>query len=225
MNAKPLSRRDVLKWATAGAVAVPYFWASRAWAATEPFSLLPLPWPGDALAPLISKETISYHYGKHHAGYVAKLNKHVTGTPYESMSLKEIVQEAPPGALRNNAAQVWNHTFYWNGMAPQAGGEPTGALGVAIEKNFGSFAKFKEQFTKKAAGLFGSGWVWLARNPDGSLAIVGTSNAGNPLSADQTPLLTCDVWEHAYYLDRQNRRLEYIDAFWKLVDWKAVEQR
>ena len=225
MNSKFVSRRDVLKWASVGAVAAPYVWATRAWAAAEPFALPPLPWPEDALAPLISKETISFHYGKHHAGYVAKLNKHVEGTPYASMSLEEIIEQAPPGPLRNNAAQVWNHTFYWNGMAPGAGGEPTGALRMAIDKNFGSFAKFKDEFTKKAATLFGSGWVWLVRNPDGSLAIIGTSNAGNPLTEGQTPLLTCDVWEHAYYLDRQNRRPEYINAFWKLVDWKAVEQR
>ena len=184
-----------------------------------------LPFAKNALAPRISEETIEYHYGKHHAAYVANLNKLVQGTPYESMSLEEIVKKAPAGPLFNNAAQVWNHTFYWNCMAPPAGAEPSGALAEAIAKNFGSPAQFKDQFTKTAVTLFGSGWVWLVRNADGSLAVLATSNAGTPLREGKTPLLCCDVWEHAYYIDYRNRRPDYVAAFWKLIDWKAVERR
>ena len=179
MNAKRVSRRGLLKLAAAGAAAAPYFLTSTAWAASEKFALPKLPWPEDALAPLISKETISYHYGKHQAAYVANLNKLIQGTPYESMSLEEIIKKAPPGPLFNNAAQVWNHTFYWNCMAPPAGGEPTGALAEAIQKNFGSLAQFKDQFTKAAVTLFGSGWAWLVRNPDGSLAVFGHAQRGH----------------------------------------------
>jgi Fe-Mn family superoxide dismutase len=228
MNNHPISRRSVLRWAAAGAIssiAAPSLLPSRASAAEEPFALPPLPWPENALEPMISKQTISFHYGKHHATYVKNLNKLIEGTPYAKMSLEEIVEKAPSGPLFNNAAQVWNHTLYWNCMAPNAGGEPSGALREAIDKDFGSFGKFKEQFTKTATTLFGSGWTWLVRNPNKGLAIVATNNADTPLTTGQTPLLACDVWEHAYYLDRQNRRPEYIDAFWKLVDWKAVEKR
>jgi superoxide dismutase, Fe-Mn family len=225
MNAKLLSRRSLLKVAAVGAAAAPCFVISRAWASPKEFTLPQLPWPQDALAPLISKETISYHYGKHHAAYVANLNKLIRGTPYESMTLEEIIKKAPPGPLLNNAAQVWNHTFYWNCMAPHAGGEPTGELAKAIQKSFGSLAAFKDQFTKTAVTLFGSGWAWLVRNPDGSLAVLATHNADTPLTAGKTPLLCCDVWEHAYYIDYRNRRPDYVDAFWKLVDWKAVERR
>lgn len=219
-----LSRRSWLKVAAVGAAVAPSGLAPTFLAAAEVVQPK-LPWPEDALAPLISKETIAYHYGKHHAAYVANLNKLIKGTPYESMTLEEIVKKAPQGPLFNNAAQVWNHTFYWNCLAPNAGGEPTGALAEAIRKNFGSFAKFKEQFTKKALGLFGSGWAWLVRNPDGTLTIEAASNAATPLTEGKTPLLTCDVWEHAYYIDYRNRRPAYLDAFWKLVDWKAVERR
>ncbi len=225
MSEMRMSRRNLLKLAAAGAAAAPWLFGSRAWAAAKEFSLPKLPWPEDALAPLISKETISYHYGKHHAAYVKNLNMLVKGTPYASMSLEEIVKKAPAGTLFNNAAQDWNHTFYWNCLAPQAGGEPTGALAEAIEKSFGSFAKFKDKFTETAVKLFGSGWAWLVRNPDGSLAVLGPSNAGNPLTQGKTPLLTCDVWEHAYYIDYRNRRPDYVTAFWKLVDWKAVGER
>jgi Fe-Mn family superoxide dismutase len=207
------------------AVGAPGLLASRASAAANEFTLPKLPWPEDALAPLISKETISYHYGKHHAAYVKNLNMLVKGTPYQNMTLEEIVKKAPAGPIFNNAAQDWNHTFYWNCLAPPAGGEPGGALMEAIEKSFGSFAKFKAKFTETAVKLFGSGWAWLVRDADGSLAIVGLSNAGNPLTKGKAPLLTCDVWEHAYYLDYQNRRPDYVAAFWKLVDWKAVEKR
>jgi Fe-Mn family superoxide dismutase len=211
--------------AAAGAAAGPWLLGSRAWAAAEQFVLPKLPWPEDALVPLISKETISYHYGKHHAAYVKNLNQLVKGTPYAHMTLEEIVKKSPAGPVFNNAAQDWNHTFYWNCLAPQAGGEPSGELAEAIEKDFGSFAKFKDKFTETAVKLFGSGWVWLVRNPDGSLAVEGASNAGNPLTKGKTPLLTCDVWEHAYYIDYRNRRPDYVAAFWKLVDWKAVGAR
>jgi Fe-Mn family superoxide dismutase len=221
---KRISRRSLLKFAAVGAAVAPYGLASTALAA-EGIELPKLPWPEDALAPLISKETIAYHYGKHHAAYVANLNKLIKGTPYASMSLEEIVKKAPAGPVFNNAAQVWNHTFYWNCLAPNAGGEPKGALAEAIEKSFGSFANFKEQFTKAATALFGSGWAWLVRNPDGTLAIVATGNAATPLTEGKKPLLTCDVWEHAYYIDYRNRRPDYLGAFWKLVDWKAVEGR
>jgi Fe-Mn family superoxide dismutase len=223
-----LSRRHLLKFAAAGAAAVaasPYGWILPAYADSDAITLPKLPWPEDALAPLISKETISYHYGKHHASYVAKLNTLIKGTPYENMSLEEIVTKAPAGPIFNNAAQVWNHTFYWNCLAPNAGGVPSGAIAKAIEKSFESFAKFKEEFTKRATSLFGSGWAWLVQDPDGKLAIVDTKNAGNPLTDGKQPLLTCDVWEHAYYIDYRNRRPDYLDAYWKLVDWKAVQRR
>jgi superoxide dismutase, Fe-Mn family len=220
-----MSRRRVLCVAAASAVSAPWLLGSEASAATKEFSLPELPWPQDALAPLISKETISYHYGKHQAAYVTNLNKLVKGTPYASMSLEEIVKKAPAGPLFNNAAQDWNHTLYWNCMAPKAGGEPSGALAEAIQKNFGSFAKFKGRFTETAVKLFGSGWAWLVMNPDGGLAVMGTSNAGTPITQGKTPLLTCDVWEHAYYIDYRNRRPDYVAAFWRLVDWKGVEQR
>jgi superoxide dismutase, Fe-Mn family len=225
MHDGKISRRRLLAVAAASAAAGPWLLSSRAWAASEKFVLPPLPWAQDALAPTISKETIFYHYTKHHATYVANLNKLVQGTPYESMTLEEIVQKAPAGPVFNNAAQVWNHTFYWNCMAPEAGGEPSGALAEAIEKSFGSFAKFREKFTETAVKLFGSGWAWPARNPDGSLVVVGTGNAGTPLKEGKTPLLTCDVWEHAYYIDYRNRRADYVKGFWKLVNWKAAEAR
>ena len=221
---KRISRRSLLKLAAVGAAVVPCGLPATV-SAAEGIELPKLPWQEDALAPLISKETIAYHYGKHHAAYVANLNKLIKGTPYESMSLEEIVKKAPAGPMFNNAAQVWNHTFYWNCLAPNAGGEPKGELAEAIKKSFGSFANFKEQFTKAASTLFGSGWTWLARNPDGTLVIVATSNAATPLTEGKKPLLTCDVWEHAYYIDYRNRRPDYIGSFWKLVDWKAVEGR
>jgi Fe-Mn family superoxide dismutase len=184
-----------------------------------------LPYPRDALAPLISKETLDFHYGKHHAAYVANLNKLIPGTDFEDMTLEEIVKQAKPGPIFNNAAQVWNHTFYWNCLSPKGGGEPGGDLAEAIEKDFGSVAKFREAFTKAATTLFGSGWAWLVREPGGKLAVVATSNAGNPMTEGKTPLLTCDVWEHAYYIDYRNRRPDYVEAFWKLVNWKFAGSR
>ena len=183
-----------------------------------------LPYALDALEPYISKRTMEYHYGKHHQAYVNNLNKLIAGTEFENASLDDIVRKAGAGIF-NNGAQVWNHTFYWNCMKPQGGGEPTGALALAILKNFGSLAEFREKFSTAAATLFGSGWAWLIRKDDGSLEIVQESNAGNPLKHGATPLLTCDVWEHAYYLDKQNVRPDYITDFWKLVDWNAVAGR
>jgi Fe-Mn family superoxide dismutase len=182
-----------------------------------------LPYAKDALAPTISAETLEYHYGKHHAAYVTNLNKLIPGTEFENMSLEDIVKKAS-GGIFNNAAQIWNHTFYWNCLAPNAGGEPTGDLAAAINKAFGSFAAFKEKFSTTAVGTFGSGWAWLVKNADGSLAIESTSNAANPMTAGKKPLLTCDVWEHAYYIDYRNARPKYVESFWNLVNWKFVEQ-
>jgi Fe-Mn family superoxide dismutase len=182
------------------------------------FELPALPYEKDALAPHISAETLEFHHGKHHQTYVTNLNNLVPGTEFEGLSLEEIVVKSS-GGIFNNAAQIWNHTFYWNSLAPNAGGEPTGELADAINATFGSFAKFKEEFTKTAITTFGAGWAWLVKNPDGSLALVSTSNAGCPLTAGQTPLLTCDVWEHAYYIDFRNARPAYLEAFWALVNW------
>lgn len=183
------------------------------------FQLPPLPYEMNALEPYISRETLEYHYGKHHQTYVTNLNNLVPGTEFEHKSLEEIILKAN-GGIFNNAAQVWNHTFYWESMAPKAGGEPTGALLKAIEQDFGSFAQFKEAFTKSATTLFGSGWTWLVKNKEGKLEIVNTSNAANPLTEGKTPLMTCDVWEHAYYIDVRNARAKYIENFWHLVNWE-----
>jgi len=180
-----------------------------------------LPYAKDALAPNISAETLEYHYGKHHKTYVDNLNKLIPGTEFENMNLEEIVKKAS-GGIFNNAAQIWNHTFYWNCLSPKGGGEPSGAIANTIIENFWSFEQFKEKFTNAAVTLFGSGWTWLVKNQDGSLAIEATSNAGNPLKDGKKPLLTCDVWEHAYYIDYRNVRAKYIEAFWKLVDWEFV---
>jgi Fe-Mn family superoxide dismutase len=177
-----------------------------------------LPWAKDALAPHISTETIDYHYGKHHAAYVANLNKLIAGTEFADLSLEDIVKKAS-GGIFNNAAQVWNHSFYWNCLSPKGGGEPSGALADAIKKGFGSFAAFKEKLTNAAVTQFGSGWAWLVKNPDGSLAVEQTSNAATPLRDGKQALLTVDVWEHAYYIDYRNARPSYVEAFWKLVNW------
>lgn len=178
-----------------------------------------LPYALDALAPHISAETLEIHHGKHHATYVTNINNLVAGTEYEGLSLEEIIVKAPAGGIFNNAAQIWNHTFYWNCLSPNGGGEPTGAIADAINQAFGSFAEFKEQFSKISITTFGSGWGWLVKNADGTLALVSTSNAGNPMTEGQTPILTCDVWEHAYYVDYRNRRPDYVAAFWNLVNW------
>lgn len=186
-------------------------------------TLPPLPYELDALAPYISKETLEFHYGKHHQAYVTNLNKLIVGTEFENLSLEEIIRKST-GGIFNNAAQVWNHTFYWNGLTPQSSGKPSGALAAAIDATWGSFDAFVEAFTASAAGNFGSGWTWLVKNADGSLAIVNTSNAGTPLTTDAKPLLTCDVWEHAYYVDYRNARPKYLENFWKLVNWEFVAQ-
>ncbi|MGN6579305.1 MAG: superoxide dismutase [Fe] [Bordetella sp.] len=181
-------------------------------------TLPPLPYAMDALAPHISKETLEFHYGKHHQAYVTNLNNLIPGTEFENLSLEEIVKKSSGGVF-NNAAQVWNHTFYWNGMKPQGSGAPSGKLGDAINAKWGSFDAFKEAFTKSAVGNFGSGWTWLVKKPDGSLDIVNTSNAATPLTTADVPLLTCDVWEHAYYIDTRNARPKYLENFWALVNW------
>ena len=180
-----------------------------------------LPYALDALAPSISKETLEFHYGKHHQTYVTNLNNLIKGTEFENASLEDIVKKSSGGVF-NNAAQVWNHTFYWNSLAPKAGGEPKGAVADAINKQWGSFAKFKEEFTKTAVGTFGSGWAWLVKKSDGSLGLVSTSNAATPLTTADKALLTCDVWEHAYYIDYRNARPKYLEAFWNLVNWDFV---
>ena len=180
-----------------------------------------LPFEKDALAPHISAETLDYHHGKHHQAYVTNLNNMIAGTDQESESLENIIKSASGGVF-NNAAQVWNHTFYWNCLSPNGGGEPTGALADAINTAFGSFEEFKQQFSQTAITTFGSGWAWLVQNTDGSLELVSTSNAGTPLTGDATPLLTCDVWEHAYYVDYRNVRPDYVAAFWNLVNWEFV---
>jgi superoxide dismutase, Fe-Mn family len=222
MRQTRISRRWLLRSAAIGAAAAPWVLASHAWAAPQEHKLPELPFPPDALAPSISKETIDYHYGKHHAAYVANLNKLIAGTEFEPMSLDDIVKKAKPGAIFNNAAQDWNHTFYWNCLSPH-GGEPAGALAAAIQKAFGSLTKFEAEFADAATKLFGSGWVWLVRKPDGGLAIESTSNAGNPMAlGGDTPLLVCDVWEHAYYIDYRNARPKYVEAFWKIVNWPFV---
>ncbi len=180
-----------------------------------------LPYPMDALAPHISKETLEFHHGKHHQTYVTNLNKLIPGTEFENLSLEEIVKKSS-GGIFNNAAQVWNHTFYWYCLSPNGGGEPTGALLAAIARDFGSFAEFKEKFAQTAITTFGSGWAWLVQKPDGTLALESTSNAATPLTGANKPLLTCDVWEHAYYIDYRNARPNYVTAFWSLVNWEFV---
>jgi superoxide dismutase, Fe-Mn family len=187
------------------------------------FTLPPLPYDMSALAPHISKETLEYHYGKHHLAYVNNLNNLLPGSGFENSSLEEIIKKSS-GSIFNNAAQVWNHTFYWHCLDPKGGGEPTGSLGTAIKQAFGSFANFQEQFTKTAIATFGSGWGWLAKSQDGKLEIISTSNAGTPMTDNKKALLTCDVWEHAYYIDYRNLRPKYLEAFWKLVNWKFVEE-
>lgn len=182
-----------------------------------------LPYALDALQPHISKETLEFHYGKHHQTYVTNLNNQIKGTEFENATLEEIVKKSS-GGIFNNAAQVWNHTFYWNCLSPQGGGEPTGALKDAIIKKFGSFEEFKTKFTATCVGTFGSGWGWLVKTPEGELELVSTSNAATPLTSENKALLTCDVWEHAYYIDYRNSRPNYMTAFWNLVNWDFVSQ-
>ena len=180
-----------------------------------------LPYAMDALVPHISAETLEFHYGKHHKTYVDNLNNLIKGTEFENASLEEIVKKSSGGVF-NNSAQVWNHTFYWNSLSPNGGGAPTGALADAINAKWGSFDAFKEAFTKCAVTTFGSGWAWLVKTPAGELDLVSTSNAATPLTTDNKALLTCDVWEHAYYIDYRNARPKYVEAFWNLVNWDFV---
>lgn len=182
-----------------------------------------LPYDKNALEPHISAETLEYHYGKHHNTYVTNINNLIKGTEFEDAPLEEIVRKAS-GGIFNNAAQVWNHTFYWNCLNPNGGGEPSGALADAINASFGSFGEFKDEFTKKSVTLFGSGWAWLVKKSDGALGIEQASAAGNPMTGGSTPLMTCDVWEHAYYIDYRNARPKYMEAFWNLVNWDFVSK-
>jgi superoxide dismutase, Fe-Mn family len=189
-----------------------------------PFELSKLSYAPDALQPYISKQTIDFHSGKHHQAYVNNLNNLVTGTRFENATLEQIIREAD-GGIFNNGAQVWNHTFYFESFSPAGPREPSGNLAAAIISTFGSFAGFKEQFTKMSVTLFGSGWAWLVKKPDGTLEIIQESNAGNPMKKGFIPLITCDVWEHAYYLDYQNRRPDYLQAFWNILDWGIIGKR
>ena len=182
------------------------------------FELPKLPYAQNALEPHISAETLEYHYGKHHQTYVTNLNNLIPNTEFEGKSLEDIIMKSQ-GPIFNNAAQVWNHTFYWNSMKPNGGGEPSGNLAAAIKQTFGSFESFKEAFSKAAIGTFGSGWAWLVKNPNGSLAIMSTSNAATPMTEGKKALLTCDVWEHAYYIDYRNARQRYVENFWEVVNW------
>lgn len=183
------------------------------------FTLPPLPYAMDALAPHISKETLEYHYGKHHQAYVTNLNKAIEGTELASASLEDIIRKSSGGVF-NNAAQVWNHTFYWNSLSPNGGGDPSGALLEAINAKWGSVDAFRTAFSASAAGNFGSGWTWLVKKPDGTLDIVNTSNAATTVTTNDKALLTCDVWEHAYYIDYRNARPKYLENFWNLVNWE-----
>jgi Fe-Mn family superoxide dismutase len=187
------------------------------------FTLPSLPYEKNALEPHISQETLEYHYGKHHQAYVTNLNNLVKGTEFEKASLEDVIKKSS-GGIFNNAAQVWNHTFYWHCLSPQGGGLPQGKLAELLNKYFGSFEAFKEKFTQTALTTFGSGWAWLVKNQDGSLALVSTSNAQTPMTSGQRALLTCDVWEHAYYIDYRNARPKYVEAFWQLVNWDFVQQ-
>ena len=183
--------------------------------------LPPLPYSLNGLEPYISKETLEFHYGKHHQAYVTNLNNQIKNTEYENESLENIIKKSSGGVF-NNAAQVWNHTFFWHCMKPNGGGQPNGALADAINAKWQSFDRFKEEFTKNCVSNFGSGWTWLVKKADGSLDIVNTSNAATPLTGSDKPLMTCDVWEHAYYIDYRNARAKFIEAFWNVVNWDFV---
>lgn len=188
------------------------------------FELPKLPYANNALEPVISEETINFHYGKHHQAYVNNLNNLIQGTKFENADLVTIIKESD-GPIFNNAAQVWNHTFYFNSFKPKGGGAPKGNLAEAINATWGSFDNFKKEFNTASTGLFGSGWAWLVKDKDGKLSIVKESNAGNPLTKGLTPILTFDVWEHAYYLDYQNRRPDHVNALWDIINWDVVEER
>ena len=184
-----------------------------------------LPYELDALQPTISRETLEFHYGKHHQTYVDKLNILIPSTEFNSLTLDKIILKSLSGPIFNNAAQVWNHTFYWNCLTPNSTKSPTGELLASIEKTWGSFKAFKEKFTEAAINTFGSGWAWLVKNNDGSLAITSTSNAGTPMTQSQQALLTVDVWEHAYYIDYRNARPKYVEAMWEIINWDFVQQQ
>ena len=184
-----------------------------------PFEQAPLPYPLGALDPFVTEEQMDFHYNKHHAAYVKKLNPLVEGTPQANIDLREMVIQAPAGGVFNNAAQAWNHTFFWNCMSPSGGGQPTGELLAAIERESGGFEAFKKEFSDKAATLFGSGWAWLAADGQGKLEIMPLSNADTPLRHGQEPILTLDVWEHAYYIDYRNERPRFIEGFWDVINW------
>jgi Fe-Mn family superoxide dismutase len=188
-----------------------------------PHQLPDLPYATDALEPHISAETLDFHHGKHHQTYVTKLNELIAGTEYGDLPLEEIVKRASGGTF-NNAAQTWNHSFYWNCLSPAGGGTPAGRIAQAIDASWGSFDKFKQELTQSAVTNFGSGWTWLVKNERGGLEILNTSNAGNPLTDGKTPILTIDVWEHAYYIDYRNARPKYIEAYWQLVNWEFANQ-
>jgi Fe-Mn family superoxide dismutase len=182
-----------------------------------------LPYDKGALEPHMSRETLEYHHGKHHASYVSKLNDLIEGTEFANASLEEIVRKSS-GGIFNNAAQAWNHAFFWNCLGPGGGGEPEGELAGAINRDFGGFTNMKQRFSEALTTLFGSGWVWLSKDTDGTLRIEHLSNAGNPMTSGKVPLLTCDMWEHAYYIDYRNAKAKYESAFWSLVKWSFVTE-
>jgi len=186
-----------------------------------PIELPPLPYDRTALQPHLSAETLDHHYGKHHRAYVDRLNELIAGSEFEALPLEDIVRRAQ-GGLFNQAAQVWNHNFYWQCLRPRGGGDPGGLLAEKISQAFGDVAHLRSEFNRLAMATFGSGWTWLVQRSDGNLAIVTTSNASTPLTGEDVPLLTCDVWEHAYYIDYRNARAQYLEAFWKLVNWDFV---
>ena len=232
LSESALNRRQFLTVLLAGSAALAFGdfalpRQSRA-AGGGPFALPPLPYADDALSPTISANTIGFHYGKHHQGYVNKLNELVAGTPLADQALEAVIKatagKADQAAIFNNAAQVWNHTFYWNSLRPRGGGKPSGVLAELIEKSFGDYDKFKAEFAKAATGQFGSGWAWLIKD-GGKLIVTKTSNADTPIAQGQKPLLTIDVWEHAYYLDYQNRRADYVAAVLdQLINWDFAAQ-
>lgn len=189
------------------------------------FELPPLPYEMNALEPYISQETLEYHYGKHHRAYVNKLNELTADNEYANLSLEEVIKRSQSGPIFNNSAQVWNHTFYWNCMTPNGGGEPEGRLADLINKSFGSFGEFQKKFNQAATGQFGSGWAWLVKHGDDALEIYSTSNAGTPIAENKHPILTCDVWEHAYYIDTRNDRAKYVENFWNVVNWDFVSEQ
>jgi Fe-Mn family superoxide dismutase len=188
------------------------------------FKLPELPYSIDALKPNISAETLEYHHGKHHNAYVTKLNELIEGTKFANASLEEIVKSAEPGPLLNNSGQHFNHSFYWKSLSPKGGGAPKGPVADAIKKAFGDFEAFKKKFSDAATGHFGSGWAWLVSAKDGSIQVISTHDAGCPIREGQTPILTCDVWEHAYYIDYRNARPKYVEAWWNLVNWDFANQ-